>query len=30
MLANIDVPANSKVGLMAGMVGAAHGDGKEE
>ena len=30
MLAKMNVPENSEVRLMAAMVGAAHGDGKEE
>ena len=30
MLAKINVPANSDVGLVAATIGAARGDGKEE
>ena len=30
MLAKRNVPANSEVGLVAAMIGAARGDGKEE
>ena len=30
MLAKRNVPTNSEVGLMVAIVGAAHGDGKEE
>ena len=30
MLAKINMPANSEVGLVAAMIGAACGDGKEE
>ena len=30
MLARMNVPASSEVGLMEATVGAAHGDGKAE